>query len=299
MVHFLYRIRKKLLKYYSEDFLDIHFAKVIEEYYKMFAKRKKGIKNQSKKRSLIISLTTIPERIDSVWITIESLLRQTYKPDRIILWLSKDEFEEIELPIQLKQQEKRGLTIKYCGNLRSYKKFFYTVKENSQAYVITVDDDLIYSEKMVEVLVRDYAKNPRCVICNRSNRMKMRNNKLLPYSNWEMYEKRSKIMKEPSYQNFFTSGGGTLFPFFLMDKRLLEDDVFMELAPTADDVWLNFIAWVSGLKTKNTEDDLGYLIHIPNSAKKGLYRQNVLRNQNDVQIKKVIEYLDINVKDYL
>ena len=106
-------------------------------------------------------------------------------------------------------------------------------------------------------------------------------------------------MREPSYQNFFTSGGGTLFPFFLMDRRLLKEDIFMELAPTADDVWLNFIAWVSGLKTKNTDEGLGYLIHIPDSSPKGLFRQNVLRNQNDVQIKRVIDYLNIKVEDYL
>lgn len=299
MVHFLYYIRRKLLKYYSEDSLDIYLAKIIEKYYKIIISRKRGVKNLSGKRNLIVSLTTIPDRIDSVWITIESLLRQTYKPNKIVLWLAKDEFDGIKLPRQLQQQVKRGLSIKYCDNLKSYKKFYYTVKENPHAYVITVDDDLIYSEKMIEGLVRSYVQNPGCIICNRSHLVKKRNNKLLSYNNWEFYEKRIKIMREPSYQNFFTSGGGTLFPFFLMDRRLLKEDIFMELAPTADDVWLNFIAWVSGLKTKNTDEGLGYLIHIPDSSPKGLFRQNVLRNQNDVQIKRVIDYLNIKVEDYL
>lgn len=299
MIHSLYCIRKKLLKLYDEDILDFYLKKVIVKYYAFFPTNRMGIKKRGGKRELIISLTTIPSRIENVWITIESLLRQTYRPDKIILWLAKDEFDGIELPFMLKRQMNRGLTIRYCDNLRSYKKFYYAVKDNPRAYVITVDDDLIYSEKMVEVLVKSYKKNPGCVICNRSNLMKVRNNKLLPYNNWDLYEKRSKIMKEPSYYNFFTSGGGTLFPFFLMDNRLLEKEAFMKLAPMADDVWLNFIAWVSRVKTKNTENGLGFLIHIPDSAQKGLYMQNVLKNQNDIQIKEVIEYLSININDYL
>ena len=100
MVHFLYYIRRKLLKYYSEDSLDIYLAKIIEKYYKIIISRKRGVKNLSGKRNLIVSLTTIPDRIDSVWITIESLLR-----------LAKDEFDGIKLPRQLQQQVKRGLSI--------------------------------------------------------------------------------------------------------------------------------------------------------------------------------------------
>lgn len=114
-------------------------------------------------------MTTISDRIDKVWITIESLLRQTYKPDQIILWLAEDEFADMELPEKIWQQMKRGLTVIYCDKLKSYKKFYYTMKENPNAYVITVDDDIIYAETMVEELVKTYRDNPKSVICHRSH----------------------------------------------------------------------------------------------------------------------------------
>lgn len=299
MIDFFYCIRQKLLRYYDGDILDNYLNMFIQYYYKVTRSGRNGIRNRGRRHKIIISLTTIPDRIDNVWLTIESLLRQIYKPDKIILWLAREEFNGRELPKQLKQQMKRGLTIKYCDNLKSYKKFYYTVKENPQAYVVTVDDDFIYSEKMLETLVREYKKNPGCIICNRSHLIKMRNSRLLCYNSWEKYETRTHICNEPSYQNFFTSGAGTFIPMFYMDKRLMNKEAFMEFAPNADDVWLNFIAWISGLKTKNTEGVLGHLIHIPSSDKNSLYRQNVLKNQNDIQIQEVLKYLDINIQDYL
>ena len=116
-------------------------------------------------------MTSIPDRINKTWITIESLFRQTYKPDRIILWLSKEEFKNFPLPSALKTQQKRGLQIKYCDNLMSYKKIYYTAKENPNSYIVTVDDDIIYAENMLEELVRTYKQNQGCIICNRSHYM--------------------------------------------------------------------------------------------------------------------------------
>ena len=39
---------------------------------------------------IIASLTTFPARIDNIWIVIESILRQSQKPDMLFLWLSKE-----------------------------------------------------------------------------------------------------------------------------------------------------------------------------------------------------------------
>lgn len=44
-------------------------------------------------KKIVVSLTSFPARIKKVHIVIESLLNQTIKPDKIILWLSKEQFE--------------------------------------------------------------------------------------------------------------------------------------------------------------------------------------------------------------
>lgn len=42
--------------------------------------------------NVIISLTSFPQRIDVVYITITTLLKQTFKPGKIMLWLAEEQF---------------------------------------------------------------------------------------------------------------------------------------------------------------------------------------------------------------
>ncbi len=296
-IYALYYIKKIIQNYCDSEKIDRRLETLIVKYYELFPKKVMGIRERKAKRPIIISLTTIPRRIDKVWITVESLLRQTYKPDKIILWLAKDEFADIELPEKLRRQTERGLSIRYCDNLRSYKKFYYTAVENPHAYVVTVDDDMIYAENLLENMVKAYRKSPRCIICTRSHMVRRVSGKILPYQNWINYEQRGHILKETTYQNFFVGCGGVFFPMFLMDKRLFEKDIFMDIAPTADDVWLNFIAWVSGLKTKNIDGVWGNLILIKSSSDSGLC--NINRKKNDEQIKQIMDYLQIAVDEYV
>ena len=64
--------------------------------------------------SITISLTTFGPRIETVYLTIESLMQQSLKADRIVLCLAKSEFSEAGLPTALKKQRERGLEILFC-----------------------------------------------------------------------------------------------------------------------------------------------------------------------------------------
>lgn len=300
LVKLCYRI-----SYYFNEILNIEvsdsfFEVLIVWYYKIFNRRKQGINTEGKrKRKLIVSLTSIPSRIDKVWITTESLLRQTYKPDKIILWLAEDEFQNVKLPVQLIEQQKRGLQICYCDNLRSYKKFYYTAKKYPNDYIVTVDDDIIYAENMLEMLVKTYRKNPRCIICNRAHHIKRNTTGLKEYGSWTKYEDIELSETKPSFYYFFTGCGGNLFPMFMLNRKVLDKDAFMKFAPYADDVWLNFCAWLSGIKTVKTKGILGYTITIESSSDKGLTRINAMYRKNDEQIEKVLKYLEIDINQYL
>lgn len=297
------------LCYWSKDCLrnifelkngDFFYELLIAGYYQLFKMKRQGIKpGNQRKRKLIVSLTSIPIRIDKLWITIESLLRQTYKPDRIILWLAEDEFRDIELPEKIKKQQERGLEIYYCENLRSYKKYYYAMQRYPDDYIVTVDDDIIYAEDMLEILVRTYRENPGGIVCHRSHYIEKRKGKLRPYNEWTAYNDREQIDNTYSFYNFFTSGAGTLFPVFRLKSEVLDKDAFMELAPYADDVWLNFSAWKSGVKTINAKSILGHIITIGSSSDQSLNRANVLYGRNDEQIKRVLEYLKIDINRYL
>ena len=295
-----YGIKYYLKKIFGIEIKDSFFEVLIVGYYRIFKRRQAGINNKNKRnRKLIVSMTSIPDRINKTWITIESLLRQTYKPDKIILWLAKEEFKNCPLPSALKAQQKRGLQIKYCDNLMSYKKIYYTAKENPNSYIVTVDDEIIYAENMLEELIRTYKQNQGCIICNRSHYMEERGGRLSSYDKWLKYEERECIDGKPSFHNFFTGCGGTLFPVFLMDRKFLDKDAFLVLAPYADDVWLNFCVWLSNIKVVNTKGFLGHVIEIQSSSTKGLVRINVLYKKNDEQIEKVLRHFEIDIQKYL
>ena len=55
------------------------------------------------KNDVIVSLTSYPPRIKTVHLTIESLLMQTQRVKKILLWLSPEEFpnKEDDLPSEL------------------------------------------------------------------------------------------------------------------------------------------------------------------------------------------------------
>src|SRR5690606_22490626 len=74
-------------------------------------------RGERRERQVTVSLTTIPSRIYEIGTTIESILLQTFKPDRIVLWLDRDALSEDDLPISLKGQMQRGLTVRFCEDI--------------------------------------------------------------------------------------------------------------------------------------------------------------------------------------
>ena len=109
---------------------------------------------------VIVSLTTFPKRINRIWIVIESILNQTIGPDKIILWLSEEQFKDInDLPSNLLKLTGRGLDIRFVKeDLKSYKKYYYSFKEYPNDIIITVDDDIIYPNNMIANLLLYHQK---------------------------------------------------------------------------------------------------------------------------------------------
>ena len=89
------------LKYYSALRFLIRFSAniIIPIYFRITQNNSayKLHKSLKSNRRIVVSLTSFPIRINKLWIVIESILRQDYKPDKIILWLSKEQFPNFDL----------------------------------------------------------------------------------------------------------------------------------------------------------------------------------------------------------
>lgn len=199
--------------------------------------------------NIIISMTSFPKRIGTVWISIESIFRQSVKPRIIYLWLSKDQFgSKDNLPSRLLKYQKRGLVINFVDeDLRSHKKYHYIDDKiwTDKDCIVTIDDDIIYDKKLLERLIFYHNKFPQAIICDYGHRiLHDKFGELKSYNDWGSIEQ----ICIPVNDAFFGSGGGTLFPKNSLYKDLNNKELFMQLTPFADDIWLNCMAKFNGTK---------------------------------------------------
>lgn len=242
--------------------------------------------NENDRKLNIVSLTTFPKRINKIWIVIELMIRQTYKPDKIVLWLSTDEFRSTHvLPRMLKKQIKKGLEINFVDkNYRSHNKYFFAFKQYPEHNIITIDDDVLYSTKTLEKLLTYHTKFPTSICCNQALKIGVKNNIILPYLLWEY------SFSEFSNTNFLMGVGGVLYPPNSLSDRLFDTDVFMSICKSADDIWLNSMAILNGTVVVRTNNEFTYLPVIYSGNVK-LATTNVGFGQNDVQLNNVRLFL--------
>ena len=253
-----------------------------------------GVRTVKRKQKVIISLTSFPDRIHDIHYCIYSLLSQKFYPDEVILWLAEDQFPDryADLSEGLLKLLNNGLTIKWCDNIKSYKKLIPVLKENPNDIIITVDDDIYYPNFWLSVLMENYYKNPDTIMCYRSRKISFdENNKIMKYYNWKLSDK----VQSPSYLNFFTGAGGVLYPPNSLNETVFDEDLFTKLCPHADDVWFWGMAVLNHTKIKLVGAEMKDLIYVSPSREirlfdeKTLYAQNQ-KGKNDLQIKKMLEY---------
>lgn len=210
-----------------------------------------GIGND-KKEHLVVSLTSFGPRINDVHLTIESLFQQSLKADRIVLCLAGSDFSPETLPEMIKSQQRRGLDVFFCEkDLGPYTKIFYTLKTYPDSLLVTVDDDILYPHDMLDLLYRAHVKNPAVIPCHRAHKMTFdASGKLLPYKKWE----KSTQDSQPSKLIFPTGVGGVLYSPGCFSDDVFDKEVFLKLAPNADDVWLKAMSLKEGTLCQRIED---------------------------------------------
>ena len=169
---------------------------------------------------LIVSLTTYSHRINDVYLVVESMLRQSVLPNRIILWLDEDEFSGDMLPVLLKKQRQRGLEIMYCKNIRSYKKIIPTLQLTKDCNIITVDDDIIYPYDFIERSLLAYQKNKNCVYYYCGRIILHDGNRFKSYNKWPMVESSTEL-----FDVLPTGAGGVFYPAGCFDDRVTDESL--------------------------------------------------------------------------
>jgi len=227
---------------------------------------------------VIISLTSIPSRLPLLDIVIASLLEQTSRPEKIILWLNYSLKNKI--PKHLMDLQNEVFSIQYCSGTSSFRKLLPTlaVPEYKDSIIVTCDDDMIYPKNWLNSLYLGHLNHPECVISQVGRLIGRDNNKeLIPYNEWEF------IRNEYVGASFLPIGyGGVLYPKNIFNEQVFDEEVFMALCPKADDLWFKAMSYLNGKKTYCVSEK-ARPIPILRSQKVSLNSSNIKRDGNRIQ----------------
>lgn len=247
-----------------------------------------GVNKEVRDIKVTASLTSFPARINKVYFAIKSLMLQTYKADEIILWLSESQFPGKKLPDNFSKLTDRGLTIKWCDDLRSHKKYFYVLQDQKPGQVvITYDDDIIYEADSIEKLIKSHKQYPDCVICNRGHEIVYdEQGNLTEYKYWSIHSPIG--VKKPTKYLVPSTGNGCLYPYGAMPPITFDWEKAKANAYSADDIWMRFCSLSNGVKVVKTRETIAILCNVWGSQKERLTQLNDINGENQRVLERLL-----------
>lgn len=195
----------------------------------------------------VVAITSFGKRVELAGLAIESIAMGELKPKSVVLFL-EDGIRDASLPSSIKRLIARGLKITYVPDYKSHKKYYFALRDciNDNTPLITIDDDFIYPKWFLKKMLNSYEQDRNCVFCYRAKEVAINDQRLFePYIDWPF-----ATVRTPCNRIFFTSGGGALLPICLLEELEREGGRFLQVCPRADDVWLNYVAAKSGIKSR-------------------------------------------------
>ncbi len=283
------RLRKKLRpvkRVWKRIFNAFLVRKIHKRFHSEFLQRPHNLPGE-----LIVTVTSYLPRFPTLRPTLECLLSQSMKPDRVILWVAEGDISK--LPEDVRKLETRELEIRTASvDYKVYNKFVHTMRAFPEAFVVTADDDVYYSPDWLEKLVEAWDGRTDRIVSHRAHYVKTDGNgRLCPYREWgwEIGPCADDLRIFP------TGGGGVLYPpGCFAGTDLLRDDLFTSLSPNADDVWLFWMGRMAGVSNRNT----GHMktpFSWPESQIVQLCADNVENDRNDAYLARLSDYYGLDV----
>lgn len=249
-------------------------------------------KSEKRKKRIIVSMTSYPERLQFVSLTVSSLLRQTIKPDKIVIWLGEEKAGNKNLPPIFDELKEIGVDIEYRPDIKTHTKWYYAFQEYPHDLVVTVDDDVLYEDKIIEKLYMSHLSYPECTPALRVHRMRFNDTPaLLDYDDW-IWEYKCK-RGTSSFQFFVTGVGGVMYEPDKLCNEVLNLDAIKKYCESEDDFWLTLMTILSKRRIV-AADDISRVqgITIPRSQKTAMWKVNVIKGGSMKMIRKTLPAYD-------
>lgn len=106
---------------------------------------------------IIVSLTSFSKRIENIPVVLDTIFSQTLCPDFVVLNLSVNEF----VPDVVRQYvDSHAVEVNFVRDTKVYKKLIPTLKLYPNDCIISIDDDFLYPNTMIEDFISVHNQYP-------------------------------------------------------------------------------------------------------------------------------------------
>lgn len=228
----------------------------------------------------VVSLTTYGQRTQWCYLVLESIARGSLTPSRTILWLDEERVFRAP-PRALRRLVRRGLEIRLAENFGPHTKYFPYIESTTEftGPLVTADDDTVYPRSWLARLVAEHEATPDQIVCYRARRITFEGDRMTPYAEWDF-----SYAAEPSWLNFLTAVSGVIHPRAMLELLKERGRAFVELCPTADDVWMHNTAIRAGIRIRVIDGMSRTFPLIDETQGEALWFTNLTGGGNDQQI---------------
>ena len=252
----------------------------------------------------IVSFTSYPGRIGIVPQVLDSLYAQRLKPDKILLWLAEEQFpnKEADLPKVMVEDAHSGkYELRWCDDIGSHKKYFYTMQEFPDDIVVTVDDDMSYHPDMLKTLYESYLRYPTAVSALLTKLILFDDKGILSPPNDWIYDFTQ--LTTPSMQLMAIGVGGVLYPPKLLDDRVFDKatilrDLTIGDTYCSDDIWLKTHEALAGVPVVLASPGIPRK-HIKGSQDTALWKKSPGISHTDTHFAAIRKHYNHDGKDEL
>lgn len=245
---------------------------------------------------VIVSLTSYGQRQKDLKYTLYSIVSQSMKAEKIIVWISENE----SVPEEIKLFEPFCVEVKFCKDLRSYKKLVPALEVFGDRIIVTADDDIFYPKNWLKNLWEAHLRFPGAKVCTKAREVNILDGKVLPYRMW----KQGKGYSVWGKKLFPLGYGGILYPEHAFDglNEIMAPAIFEKYCPFADDIWFYFSGLKNGLETvmAKYEGPVKYVDIYKEYGLNGadsLQKVNVQGNRNDQQFEEAMKFFCNNFSE--
>lgn len=248
--------------------------------------------------NVTVSLTSHSKRVsDFAPFAIYSIFHQTVLPNRIVLNINQEKWNDDNLPELIQKLQIAGLEVNFCEDVGPHTKLLPAMLKYPEEVIITIDDDIYYDKELVEELLstREASEKTNVVVCRTAKEITFEDGKMLPYSQWPQATPDSKTYLSPF------GWSGMLYSPHCFSEEVFNKDVYQKLCPKADDIWFTIMELIGNVPIVMVRDthwtgkgEVDHTNEYVAQNSDALHFQNAENGGNDVQLAKLIGYFDLN-----